>query len=236
MWMHGEPLSSVGNGVSMKAIIDLAPLVDAFLCMRREELSVWSSIKRTYLVPKGVDMDFYKPLMGVEKLSGKPAVLYSENWRGQRNPLYLCVAMEKVWRKFPDARLHLYNCPGGKMHETFMAMAKYNKWWPFLRTISGPAPDVNTLYNQADIVVSCLYPLYARSIEALAAGKAMICPGYREPGYPWTCDLDPDSMADTIIRCWENYDSVDYRKWAEDRHDVKETVRQSVEIYGRYIV
>ena len=26
MWMHGEPLSSVGNGISMKAIVDLAPI------------------------------------------------------------------------------------------------------------------------------------------------------------------------------------------------------------------
>ena len=95
---------------------------------------------------------------------------------------------------------------------------------------------MNHLYNQSDIVVSCLHPLYARSIEALAAGKAMICPGYREPGYPWTCDLDVDSIADTICRCWEDYQRIDYRKWAEDHHDVKETVRQSLEIYGRYVV
>src|SRR5689334_635647 len=38
MWMHGEPLSSVSNGVSMKAIVDLAPKVDAFIAMRSEEL------------------------------------------------------------------------------------------------------------------------------------------------------------------------------------------------------
>jgi glycosyltransferase involved in cell wall biosynthesis len=236
MWMHGEPLSSVGNGISMKAIVDLAPMCDAFICMRKEEQPIWNTIKRTYLVPKGIDLEIYHPIKEpVEKLSGEPAVLYVENWRGQRNPLYLCVAMQEVHKRYPKARLHLFNCPGGKMQETFSALAKHNKWWPFLRTLSGPVADVNELYNKADMVVSCLFPLYARGIEAFGAGKAFIGPGYKEAGYPWTCDFDPLSMADTICKCWENYSQVNYRKWAEERHDVKETVRQSVEIYERYV-
>src|SRR3972149_6711285 len=83
MWMHGEPLSSVGNGVSMKAIVDLAPVMDAFIAMRKDELIVWNSIKRTYYVRKGIDLDVYSPLEGVtERLSGEPAVLYVEDWRG----------------------------------------------------------------------------------------------------------------------------------------------------------
>lgn len=236
MWMHGEPLSSVGNGVSMKAICDLAPQVDAFFCMRQEEQIIWNAIKRTYYVPKGIDLEVYKPLEGItERLSGNPAVLYVENWRGQRNPLYLCIAMMEVWKKYPDARLHLYNCTDKRMSETFHALSKAGKWWPFLRTISGPEKDVNLLYNRADIVVSCLYPLYARGIEAFGAGKAFIGPGYKVNGYPWQCELQPESMAKAIIDCHENYDTVNYRQWAKDHHDVAETVRQSVEIYERYL-
>lgn len=236
MWMHGEPLSSVGNGVSMKAIVDLAPICDAFLCMRREEWAIWNSIKRTYRVPKGIDLELYKPLEGItEKLSGEPAVLYIENWRGQRNPLYLCVAMQKVYEKFPNARLHLYNLQDKRMKETFDALIKNNKWWTFIRSVQGPVSDVNTLYNRVDMVVSGLYPLYARGIEAFGAGKAFIGPGYREPGYPFTCELDPDSMADAIIKCWENYTQVNYRKWAEENHDVNESVKQSIEVYQRYL-
>lgn len=236
MWMHGEPLSSVSNGVSMKAIVDLAPMCDAFICMRKEEWPIWSSIKRTYLVPKGIDLEVYKPLTGLtERLAGEPAVLYYENWRGQRNPLYVCAAMEKVWKKLPKARLHLYNCQDKKMHETFQALIKHNKWWTFTRSITGPVQDVNLLLNRADIVVSGLYPLYARGIEAFGAGKAFIGPGYREEGYPWKCELDVDSIADTIINCWEDYQKINYRAWAEQRHDVKETVKQSIGIYERYI-
>jgi glycosyltransferase involved in cell wall biosynthesis len=236
MWMHGEPLSSVGNGVSMKAILDLAPMIDAFIAMRQDEMIVWNSIKRTYLVRKGIDLDVYHPLEGVtERLSGEPAVLYVENWRGQRNPLYLCVAMQEVWKKYPNARLHLYNLTDKRMKETFSAMIQHNKWWTFVRSLQGPVQDVNTLYNRVDMVVSGLYPLYARGIEAFGAGKAFIGPGYHEDNYPWTCELQPESMAQAIINCWENYGQVDYRKWAQEHHDVADTVKESVAIYERYL-
>jgi len=236
MWMHGEPLSSVGNGVSMKSICDLAPLTDAFICMRPEELAVWTAIKRTHLITKGVDLEVFKPLEGVERLSGAPAVLYVENWRRSRNPLYLCLAMQEVHRKIPDARLHLYNCRDKRMADTFQALSKECKWWPFLRTISGPikAGEMNELYNRADMVVSCLYPLYARGIEAFAAGKAFIGPGYNGE-YPWRCELDPQSVAEAILDCWENYDQVDYRQWAEDHHDAKKSAAEAVEVYEKYL-
>jgi glycosyltransferase involved in cell wall biosynthesis len=238
MWMHGEPLSSVGNGVSMKAIVDLAPMCSAFIAMRKEEWRVWNSIKKTYVVQKGIDLKRFKPLNAEErgeKLSGSPAVLYVEHWRGQRNPLYLCMAMEQVHQKYPDARLHLYNLTDKKMSDTFKALSDHNKWWPFLRSMQGKVENPNLLYNKADIVVSCLYPLYARSIEAFGAGKAFIGPGYTDPDYPFHCDLHPDSIAKAIIDCHENYDKVDYRKWAEEKHDVQETVRQSLDIYRRFL-
>lgn len=245
LWMHGEPLSSVGNGVSMKAIIDMASKVDCFIAMRKEEFTVWNSIKRTFVVPKGIDLERFHPLTvpahdpkdDTSKLEGEPAVLYAEHWRGQRNPLYLLIAMQKVWQRFPKARLHLFNVTDKKMYDTFKALNSYCKFWPFLRAINGPVPDdkVNLLYARADIVVSGLYPLYARSIEAFGAGKAFIGPGYTDPEYPWRCELDPDSISDAIIRCWSDYGKVDYRKWVEAKHDVMETVKQSVDIYRRYL-
>lgn len=237
MWMHGEPLSSVGNRISMRAIIDLATITDAFICMRRDEYPIWKSIKRqTYRVPKGVDLERFKPLdPAPEKLSGAPAVLYCENWRGERNPLYLCVAMEQVWNKYPEARLHLYNCQDPKMYQTFRSMCEHCHWHGFMRSLQGPANDVVELYNKADIVVSCLSPLYARGIEAFGCGKAFICPGYSENDYPYTCAMEPNSIAGAIIDCWENYDKIDYRKYAEQYHDAMEMTRQAIAIYEKYL-
>jgi glycosyltransferase involved in cell wall biosynthesis len=187
-------------------------------------------------VPKGIDLEVYKPLDGItERLSGEPAVLYIENWRGQRNPLYVCLAMQEVHKKYPNARLHLYNCQDKRMKETFDALIKNNKWWTFIRSFNGATPDVNLLYNRVDMVVSGLYPLYARGIEAFGAGKAFIGAGYKEPDYPYQCEFSPESMAEAIIKCHENYGQLNFRKWAEDRHDVNETVKQSIDIYKRYI-
>lgn len=244
LFMHGEPLSSVSNGISMKAIIDMAPKVDAFIAMREEEAAIWSTIKRTYVVQKGIDLDRFHPLEvppseagnDLSKLSGSPAVLYCEHWRGQRNPLYWCVAMEQVYNKYPDARLHLFNVTDQKLLDTFKALISHNKWWTFIRTLNGPVADadVNLLYNRADIVVSGLFPLYARSIEAFGAGKAFIGAGYTDPEYPWHCDYHPDSMAKAIIDCYEDQSGFDYRRWAEQKHDVRATVQQVMAIVERY--
>ena len=237
LWMHGEPLSSVGNGISMRALVEMAPMCSAFIAMRKDEMPIWKSLKNeTYLVTKGIDLDIFKPISTItERLSGEPAVLYYENWRGQRNPLYWCVAMQEVHKKYPNARLHLYNCTDKRMVDTFQALNAHCHWWPFLRSISGAAPDVNLLLNQVDMVVSGLFPLYARSIEAFGAGKAFISPGYSEFDYPWTCSYDPHSMAEAIIKCHEGYDKVNYRQWAVDHHNVKDTVEQSIKIYERYL-
>lgn len=237
MWMHGEPLGSVGNTISMRAIVDLAPTCEAFLCMRKEEWPIWNAIRRTYLVPKGIDLQRFRPLNGdcPEKLVGEPAVLYYENWRGERNPLILCRAMVEVVKRFPKATLHLYNCPGGKMAETFLKLINHCRWYTFVKTIHGAEPEVNVLLNRADIVVSCLHPLYARGIEAFGAGKAFIGPGYREHDYPYTCDLEVQSMADAIITCWDERGKMDFRAWAEQHHDVTKTVHESLDVYQRYL-
>lgn len=240
LWTHGEPLSSVGNGISMRATIEMAPMCSAFICMRSEEMPLWGAIHpNTYLVTKGIDLDVYRPLPGVtERLSGEPAILYYENIRQTRNPLYWLIAMQKVHKKWPNARFHIYNVNDKKMVETFQALNTHAHLWPFLRTIAGPVAgpeEVNLLLNRVDIVVSALHPLYARSIEAFGAGKAFISPGYHEFDYPWTCQYDVDSMADSIIRCWEGYDSCNYRRYAELHHDVRNTVAESVKIYEKFL-
>ena len=237
MWMHGEPLGSVGNGISMRAIVDLAPTVEAFICMRQEEWPIWNAIKRTYVVPKGIDLQRFKPIeiSADDKLSGNPAILYYENWRGERNPLILCRAMVEVVKQYPDAHLHLYNCPGGKMADTFLKLSNHCRWYTFLKSIHGPEKDVNKLLNSADMVVSCLHPLYARGIEAFGAGKPFICPGYKEHDYPYTCDLEVFSMAKAIIKCIDERGKMDFRQWAEQHHDVAATVKASMDIYKRFL-
>lgn len=240
MWMHGEPLSSVGNGVSMRAICDLSSKVDCFICMRRVEWSTWASIKRTYLVRKGIDLELFTPTDGPEeKLLGSPAVLSYENIRGSRNPLFLCKAMEIVQKSLPEARLHLYNFADKRIYETFQSLVKTCKWWTFIRSLMGPIDHkrVPALLSRADIVVSCLYPYYARSVEALGCHRAFISAGYSQefPDYPWHCEYEPESMAEAIIKCWGDYQKVDYRQRAIDLHSAADMAAEAVAVYERYL-
>lgn len=237
---HGEPLSSVGNGVSMKAIVDMASMMDAFICMRKGEQAVWNLIRRTYYVPKGVDLEVFRPLEGVERLEGEPAVLYYENIRGSRNPLYIICAMAQVWRDNPKARLHLFNVQDPKMKETLSAFIKHSKLWTFVRTLSGPVKQdqVPALLNRAHIVASGLYPLSARGIEALACGKAYVSAGYDggDGQYPWIVpSYSVEDFAETIQACWADYGKVDYREYAETYHDEAESSRQRIAVYERYL-
>ena len=126
---HGEPLSSVGNGMSMRAVVDMASLMECLICMRRGELSIWNLIRKTHYVPKGVDLEVFRPIPGVEKFEGEPSVLYYENIRGSRNPLYIVAAMAQVRQKLPPARLHLINVDDLKMRDTFNVWAKHSKLW-----------------------------------------------------------------------------------------------------------
>lgn len=245
MWQHGEPLGSVGNGISMRAIVDLARSCEALICMRQEEHPVWDAIRKCYVVPKGIDLNrFVIQEPAPEPLKGNPAILYYENWRGQRNPLMLCIAMQELVKEFPEARLHLYNCPGGKMYDTFRELINHCRWGTFIASIKSAEKDVPTLLNRADIVVSCLYPLYARGIEAFGCGRAFIGPGYAEHDYPYTCKLEPKSIGEAIRRCWlgpfeggksREFAHAYFRAWAEKHHDVSDTVKKSVDIYQRYL-
>lgn len=241
MWMHGEPLGSVANGISMRAIVDLAPTCEAFLCMRKEEWPIWNSIKKTFVVPKGIDLERFKPMEVEKPLNGSPSILYYENWRGHRNPLILCLAMLEVIKVFPDAKLHLYNCPGGKMYETFQKLINHSRWYTFIGSLKSQEKDSPALLNRSDIVVSCLYPLYARGIEAFGCGKAFICAGYKEHDYPYQCELEVHSMAQAIIKCWSDHKDDRkgaqsyFRGWAEKHHNIVDTVKESVRVYERYL-
>lgn len=240
MMCHGEPLSSVGNGISMKAVVDMAPLCDAFIAMRKAELAVWSLIKRTYYVPKGIDLEIFQPLQGIERLEGEPAVLYCENMRGIRNPLYIICAMAQYHQRNPKARLHIYNVTDKRMADTFQTFIKHSKLWTFLRTFSGPVKqnEMPTLLNRADMVVSALYPLSARGIEALGCGKAYVSAGYDggDGQYPWIVpEYSVEAFADTIEACWADYGKVNYREYAETYHNEAESSKQRCEIYAKYL-
>jgi glycosyltransferase involved in cell wall biosynthesis len=148
--------------------------------------------------------------------------------------------MSHVWRRLPKARLHIVNVTDKKMYETFQAFIKHAKLWTYTRTLGGPVKqqDVPMLLNRADIVVSGLYPLSARGIEALACGRAYVSAGYDggDGSYPWIVpDYSVEAFAETIEACWNDFGKVDYREYAETYHDEAESSKLRCDIYQRYL-
>ena len=42
-------------------------------------------------------------------------------------------------------------------------------------------------------------------------------------------------MTQAIIKCWEERGKIDFRQWAEQHHDVADSVKVSMDVYRRFL-
>jgi len=234
LFLHGEPDYGMMTKISTNAIMDLVPLTDAFVSFHEAEARIWNSFKRTYFVPKGVDLETYKPKKIGKKLVGSPAILYAEHWRVFRHPLHVFIALEKVKLKLPKMRFYPFGCPPTEK-EFWMRILKQNKYTGFCPGIFQRQNNQVDLLNLADIVVSPVYPSYGRvGIEALACNKPVVA--YKTNPHA-TYKVEPydiDDMADKILRCWEEKPNSQ-RSYAEKNCSAERMVEGLIEIYRRFL-
>jgi len=234
LFLHGEPDYGMMLKISISAVMDLSPIVDAMISFNEDESKIWNSFKRVYTIQKGINLDVYKPMNIGKKLRGDPAVLYCEHWRQFRHPMHVIVAMEKVIQKIPKAKLYLFGCPKEEK-EFWMRLLKHNRYNIFTPGLFQPQSDIPTLLNLADIVVSPVYPSYGRvSLEALATNKPVVAYN-TNPHATYKCKpYNIDDMAQNIIKCWEEKPNGQ-RQYAEDHLDCMEMARQAVDVYRRFM-
>lgn len=234
LFLHGEPDYGMLYKVSTQAIMDLAPLVDAFVAFNEKEAVLWNSFKRTYVIPKGIDLESYRPMQLPKKLGGSPAVLYAEHWRNFRHPFHALVAMEMVAAKMPEARFYPFGCPKDEK-DFWLRLIRQNRYNVFCPGVFQPQMNMVGLLNMADIVVSPVFPSYGRvSIEALACNRPVVA--YKtNPHATYTCEpYDPEDMAGKIITCWEEKPNGQ-RQYAEENLSAQTMAEKAVEIYGRFL-
>ena len=234
LFLHGEPDYGMLHKISVQAIMDLIPTVDAFIAFNQDEARIWSSFMRTYTIDKGIDLETYKPQEVPKKLKGQPAILYAEHWRTFRHPLHTLVALDKVKRKIPNMLFYPFGCPPADK-DFWLRVLKNNHYTIFTPGIFQPQKNMVGLLNMADIVVSPVFPSYGRvSLEALACNKPVVA--YKtNPHANYKCEpYDPDDMAAKILQCWEERPNGQ-RKYAENHCDAAEMARQAVEIYRRFV-
>lgn len=234
LFMHGEPDYGMLYKVSTSAIMDLAPFVDAFVAFNEKEAILWNTFKRTYVIPKGIDLDSYKPMAMAKKLAGAPAILYAEHWRNFRHPFHTFVALEKVAAKNSGMRFYPFGCPPAEK-DFWLRLIRQNKYNTFCPGVFQAQMNMVGLLNMVDIVVSPVFPSYGRvSLEALACNKPVVA--YKtNPHATYKCEsYDPDDMAEKIIKCWEEKPNGQ-RKYAEEYLSAKNMAEAAVAIYRRFV-
>ena len=234
LFLHGEPDYGMMYKVSTKAIMDLVPICDCFIALNPYETNIWNSFKRTYTIPKGIDLEIYKPQAIKKRLKGKPSVLYTEHWRTFRHPLHVFIALERVAKKLPGMRFYPFGCPEDE--KTFwLRIVNQNRYVTFTPGVFQRQNDIAGLINMADIVVSPVYPSYGRvSLEALACNKPVVAYD-TNPHATYKCrPYDPDDMAEKIIRCYEENPNSQ-RKYAEKNLSMQTMTEEAIKIYKRFL-
>lgn len=234
LFLHGEPDYGMMVKVSTQAIMDLVPLCDAFIALNPDEAKIWNSFKRTYIIPKGVDLEAYRPMAVKSKLKGNPAILYTEHWRTFRHPLHVFVALERVKRKLPGMRFYPFGCPDSE-HAFWIRIIKQNRYVTFTPGVFKRQKNTVGLINMADMVVSPVFPSYGRvSLEALACNKPVVAYDTNPHATYKVKPYDPDDMAEKIISCYEERCNGQ-RQYAEKYLDAKDMANEAIKIYKRFV-
>jgi glycosyltransferase involved in cell wall biosynthesis len=234
LFLHGEPDYGMLHKISTSAIMDLAPVVDAFIAFNEKEAALWNSFKRTYVIPKGIDLDSYRPAAVAKKLAGDPAVLYAEHWRGFRHPFHTLVALEIATRSLKNLRFYPFGCPEEEK-PFWLRLIRQNKYSFFTPGIFKQQKNMPGLLNMADIVVSPVFPSYGRvSLEALACNKPVVA--YKtNPHATYKCEpYDPADMAAKVVQCWTEKPNGQ-RKYAEEHLSAKSMAEGALAIYRRFL-
>lgn len=234
LFLHGEPDYGMLIKISTQAIMDLAPIVDTFIAFNKDEANIWNSFKRTRVITKGIDLESYKPVNNGKRLTGNPAVVYAEHWRGFRHPMHSFVAMDDVVRKLPKAKFYAFGCPE-KEKPFWNRLIKHNHYTVFTPGIFGRVKNQTALLSMADIVVSPVFPSYGRvSLEAKACNKPVVAYN-TNPHADFRCEpYNPQSMADAILKCWETKPNGQ-RKYVEENCNIKTTADEAIKIYKEYV-
>jgi glycosyltransferase involved in cell wall biosynthesis len=234
LFLHGNPEYGLMTKVSTSAIMDLIPIVDAFVSLHEDEAKIWNSFKRTYVIPKGIDLENYKPAEKEKELKSTPAIVYAEHWRQFRHPLHVFVALEKVIKKLPQMRFYPFGCPASEK-EFWLRIVRNNRYSIFCPGVFQWQKSMPELLSLADMVVSPVFPSYGRvGLEALAMGKPLVAYD-TNPHADYKCrPYDSDDLAEKILQCWEERPN-NQRAYAEKHLSAHDMAMRAIEIYRRFV-
>lgn len=115
--IHGTPeamlyaeLSPDGaKGRSFTAGLEWLNTFQASFCYSKRHLDIWKHFAHNgpvHYVPKGVDLDRFRPEGMAMDLEGEPRILYGEIYRKIKDPFLLLFALKYLHADYPSMRFH----------------------------------------------------------------------------------------------------------------------------------
>jgi glycosyltransferase involved in cell wall biosynthesis len=207
---------------------------DAVVSFWPRQASIWETMTRApvYVVPMGIDLDFWKPVAKQRLLTGTPAILTAENCHTCKWPLDLLLMWPLIVKQLPDARAHFINIPydqhrwwmplsymNGARYSTYISPSKLNK------------EQLRNFVCAADFYYSPVqYGDFNRmSLEALACGAKIISFVGNEYAQYWIPEGDHRVQVERLMDIITG--KVTERPVKQVPH-IKETAIEMLKIYG----
>ena len=260
---HGTPEHCLHNELNsrntpLSTTIDSIMECELTVTLIKRHLQYWREYApaKVYFAPGGVDLSRYLPVPtpGMDKdpypFTGRPAVMYAEQWRDIKLPFTLFHAAKFAWRRLPALRLEVMNLPLGRS-ATNPARQLGFFWQKMVAKLNADMiceiftearlTQIEKYYRGASMYVSpCWKGDISRcGMEAMATGTPVLA--LEGPGAAsMKCADDPEPMADAIEGLWNRIvadpekEAAQARLIAEENYDIRDTGKATVAIYKKH--
>ncbi len=188
-----------------------------------------STGKKTHVVNKGIDLEWWQRSGTVRDVPGDPSVLYGEVWRGIKHPALLFYAMAELYRRNEKARLNVWSLSQNiELWTNFIGQAGF---WHFMgqENLPGVIEYPEHFYSRGDVLVS---PVTAGDLSRVAQ-ESMACGC---PVISWDTDPHGENYPYKAAKGFDVMDLADkieeaYNEVLDDPEGVRKKCRQIAETY-----
>ncbi len=218
---------------------------ESSFCFSKRHLDMWQNFAHNgpvSYVPKGVNLERFRPNGMAMNLKGEPRILYGEIYRGIKDPFLLLFALKKLREQYPSLRFHPWGFDELRIWTQVFAAGGFADFLGEYR-LAGRQSYPEHWYRGGDMTICTnVWGEPARvGIESMACGTPTIAwdtdKKYDDAVFNATADaFDIDSLVETMATFWETMkDDPDYirkqtRELAEKHYDIQATAKAVVKL------
>jgi len=216
---------------------------DATVAINQHEydiMELYDEYNRLHYIPNSIDLERYKNDGVAWEYQHRPAILSCDVTRLEKLPAHIIWSMPRIHKAIPDARLNVYGLtlePIGTWRNIF-CRSKGRKLEVLCENIQLQNSDLRPFMRGGDIGFNNNISGIASRVtmEMMAWGMPVVSYGGDYTKYHAKI-FDMDSIAEQIIRCWEDLSAKDSTlkrdtiKYAQEHFDREKEVKKYIKLY-----